>query len=211
MCNDSRLIIASFEHYWNHCYCLSSTLSAAWVCTHAHKAHTHRHSPSYTCSEAVGSEFSICQHNHLVYLHIMVFSSTIWRNGSHEAKIKPTCTWMGIAPLLAETETRGSSEANLQSSNLKWVLIESITKGTQPVYNLYGSTGDLVMSNPALRVTGWVPSCWDIETALPVRAETDQPVATILEGSTADVFTFRLKTHTHLHCHWDSIGSFVIG
>lgn len=133
MCNDSRLIIASFEHYWNHCYCLSSTLSAAWVCTHAHKAHTHRHSPSYTCSEAVGSEFSICQHNHLVYLHIMVFSSTIWRNGSHEAKIKPTCTWMGIAPLLAETETRGSSEANLQSSNLKWVLIESIPKE----HNLY--------------------------------------------------------------------------
>lgn len=67
------------------------------------------------------------------------------------------------------------------------------------------------MSNPALHVTGWVPSCWDTETALPVRAEADKPVATVPKGSTAEVFILCLKPHTDLHHHWDAIGSFVIG
>lgn len=92
----------------------------------------------------------------------------------------------------------------LAEFQLKMSAFESITKGTVP----YRGRGD---ENPALQVTGWVPSCWDTETALPVRVETDQPVATVLKGSTAQVFTFRLKTHTHLHCHWNSIGSFVSG
>lgn len=111
------------KSFWCHCYCLSSTLGAACVCTHAHKAHTHRHSPSYTCSEAVGSEFSICQHDHLVYLHIMAFSTTIWRNGSRrKAKIKRTCTWMGRAPLLAEKETRESPGT---SQRVSWAFLKA--------------------------------------------------------------------------------------
>lgn len=57
----------------------------------------------------------------------------------------------------------------LAEFQLKMSAIESITKGTVP----YRGRGD---ENPALQVTGWVPSCWDTETALPVRAETDQPV-----------------------------------
>lgn len=92
----------------------------------------------------------------------------------------------------------------LAEFQLKMSATESITKGTVP----YRGHGD---ENLALQVTGWVPSCWDTETALPVRVETDQPVATVLKGSTAEVFTFRLKTHTYLHCYWDSIGSFVFG
>lgn len=69
----------------------------AHTCTRSTHTLIHRHSQSYTCSEAVGSEFSICQHDHLVYLHITAFSITIWRNGNHGAKIKLKCTWIGVS------------------------------------------------------------------------------------------------------------------
>lgn len=67
------------------------------------------------------------------------------------------------------------------------------------------------MSTTALQVTGWVPSCWDTETALPARAETDQATAPVLQGSSAEVFTSHLKTQASSHCRDDGISSFVIG
>lgn len=78
----------------------NSTVDSLDVHTHAHGAHTllRRHSSAYTCSEAVGSEFSICQHDHLVELRsrlsLLLYEGMASPTPEHNSRA-PERSWVG--------------------------------------------------------------------------------------------------------------------